>query len=43
MNSEPELTQEDWTNYIQNSENNDVQYSYTTSSNPNYPIFLLQN
>ena len=40
MNSEPELTQEDWTNYIQNSENNDVQYSYTTSSNPNYPIFL---
>ena len=40
MNSEPELTQEDWTNYIQNSENNDVQDSYTTSSNPNYPIFL---
>ena len=40
MNSDTESTEEYWENYIQNSENNDIQYSYTTSSNPNYPIFL---
>jgi hypothetical protein len=40
MNSNTELTEEDWKNYIQESKNNNVQYTYTASTNPNYPIFL---
>jgi len=40
MNSNTESTEEYWEKYIKQPQNNNVQYSYTTSTNPNYPIYL---